>query len=101
MPITGIQPNIYSLQQLRRPDTRQSAESRGPGIGEQLAKALENVNALQQNANTLAEQVGSGNVEDSHKAMIAMERALLGLDLTLQVRNKMLEAYQEIMRTQI
>lgn len=102
MAIPGIQPNTYSLQQLRRPETSRVADaSDKPNIGEQVSQALESVNAQQQHANTLAEQVSSGNIEDTHKALIAMERASLSLDLTLQVRNKMLEAYQEIMRTQV
>lgn len=72
-----------------------------PGIGEQIKGALDHVNQLQNTANDLSERVVSGNPEDVHKAMVAMEHALMSLDFTLQVRNKVLDAYQQIMQTQV
>jgi len=91
----------YSPKTLLRPERPLAETAKTPGIGEQVSSAMNKVNELQQNANTMAEQVASGNVEDVHKAMIAMEQASMAMDFTLQVRNKVLEAYQEIMRTQI
>jgi flagellar hook-basal body complex protein FliE len=102
MRIDGFQPGTYSPQALRRTAQEQPAErAAGPGFGQQIKSAVDNVNSLQHNANDLAEKVASGETGDTHKAMIAMEHALMSLDFTLQVRNKVLEAYQEIMRTQI
>ena len=57
--------------------------------------------ALQTNADELMAKVAAGNPEDAHKAVIAMEHALMSLDFTLQIRNKVLDAYQEIMKTQV
>jgi len=42
-----------------------------------------------------------GKEEDLHRAIIALEKANLALGLTVQVRNKVIEAYQEIMRMQM
>ena len=58
------------------------------------------MNQLQLEADAAAERVSTGQVEDLHTAVIAMQRASLALDLTVQVRNKAIEAYQEIMRMQ-
>jgi len=52
-------------------------------------------------ADNLAVNLSSGSVEDVHEAMIAMQKAKLALDFTIQVRNKVIEAYQEIMRMQV
>ena len=66
-----------------------------------IKKAVSEVNHLQTEADKLAVDLASGNVEDVHKAMIAMQKAKLALEFTIQVRNKVIEAYQEIMRMQV
>lgn len=52
-------------------------------------------------AEDLSKQAAIGNVEDLHDVTIALEKANLSLQLTVQVRNKVVEAYQEVMRMQI
>lgn len=42
-----------------------------------------------------------GEVDDVHQVMLAMDRADLSFRMTLEVRNKLLEAYQEVMRLQV
>jgi len=68
---------------------------------EAIKKAVSEVNNLSDEADKLAVNLASGDVEDVHKAMIAMQKAKLALDFTIQVRNKVIEAYQEIMRMQV
>lgn len=65
-----------------------------------LNDALNGVAAQEVNAQKVNERflIGEVNVD---QMMIASEQALLSLQLTTQVRNKVIEAYQEIMRTQI
>jgi len=63
--------------------------------------AIGEVNHLQNHADQLAVKVASGDIEDVHQAMIAMQKAKLALDLTIQVRNKVIDAYTEIMRMQV
>lgn len=101
MMIGNVSGMTYSPKTLQRPEQSVAETAKTPDIGGQVTSAINKVNDLQQNASSLAEQVASGNVEDVHKAMIAMEQASMAMDFTLQVRNKVLEAYQEIMRTQI
>jgi len=73
----------------------------GESFGDTLTKAIEKVNDLQKQADSAAVKVATGDVENIHQAMIAMEKAVLALEFTVQVRNKAVEAYQELMRTQI
>ena len=73
----------------------------GPSFKESVKKAIAEVNDLQNEADQATIQLAAGNVEDVHEAMIAMQKAKLALDFTIQVRNKVIEAYQEIMRMQV
>jgi flagellar hook-basal body complex protein FliE len=65
-----------------------------------LPKALDNVQAAQQKADNLAVQVADGTLSDPAQYTMAATEASLGLQLTMAIRNKALEAFQEIMRMQ-
>src|SRR3954447_18978789 len=65
-----------------------------------LSKGLESVQASQSTANDLAVQVANGTLQDPAQYTMAATEASLGLQLTMAIRNKGLEAFQEIMRMQ-
>ncbi|GIF24242.1 flagellar hook-basal body complex protein FliE [Actinoplanes tereljensis] len=65
-----------------------------------LSKGLESVQASQSKASDLAVQVADGTLQDPAQYTMAATEAQLGLQLTLAVRNKAVEAFQEIMRMQ-
>ncbi|OAB45119.1 flagellar hook-basal body complex protein FliE [Paenibacillus antarcticus] len=69
-------------------------------FGSFLENAIQQVADQEKNSNTMSEKLLLGQV-NVDQVMIASEQALLSLQLTTQVRNKVIEAYQEIMRTQI
>lgn len=73
----------------------------GKEFGQLLAEALDDVNTLQQNANNAALQLAAGKIDDISQVTIAAEKASLALQLTMQVRNKVVDAYQEVMRMQV
>ncbi|CAG7603118.1 Flagellar hook-basal body complex protein FliE [Paenibacillus solanacearum] len=70
-------------------------------FGKFLGNAIADLNNSQKTVDGLNEQFIKGDMTDVHQMMIATERASLGLELTVQVRNKVIEAYQEIMRMQV
>jgi flagellar hook-basal body complex protein FliE len=70
-------------------------------FGQALNEAIERLNAQEAEVEQLREQFMTGRMTDPHNLMIAAEKVSLGLELTVQVRNKAIEAYQEIMRMQI
>lgn len=76
------------------------APSKG-GFGELLQSSLDRVNQLQFEADRAAENLTVGGQEDIHSAMIAVEKAGIALELALQIRNKLLNAYETLMRQQI
>ena len=77
------------------------AGATGRAFGETLKNAVAEVNDLQHAADQLAQKVSTGDVQDVHEAILAMQKASLAFQFTIQVRNKAIEAYQEIMRMQI
>mgnify|MGYP005838800507 CR=1 FL=1 len=66
-----------------------------------LKSAVRQVNDLQSQADKLAVKMVAGELEDVHQAMLAMQKASLAMQFAVQVRNKVIEAYQEIMRMQV
>jgi len=80
-----------------------SLETRGPtgGFQEVFASAVQNVEANGRNASASVEQFLSGEGGELHTTILATQRAELSFDLFLQMRNKVVSAYQEIMRMQV
>ncbi len=62
---------------------------------------INDVNDLQQVAKESIEKLSAGEITDVHQVMVAVEKAGIAFDLMMEIRNKMIEAYQEIMRMQI
>jgi flagellar hook-basal body complex protein FliE len=68
------------------------------GFPQVLKEVVNNTNDLQQKASVLAEKFVLGEVTDLHEVMIAAEEAGVALELVMEIRNKLVEAYQELMR---
>ncbi|MCB0357944.1 MAG: flagellar hook-basal body complex protein FliE [Bdellovibrionales bacterium] len=66
-----------------------------------LNKAVAEVNQLQKVADTKMQQLATGENKNIPDVMIAVEKADIALKLMVQVRNKVIEAYQEIMKMQV
>lgn len=96
MPITTIVPN--ALPPLTKVEqTRTDASSDGSPFGDAIDRLVGVVEQHGSQANAAVSRMldGSGEV---HDAMIALQRAELTFQMTVQVRNKIVQAYQEIMR---
>lgn len=73
----------------------------GKSFGEVLSNALGQVNKLQNDAEQASVNLAAGKIQDVSEVVIATEKASVALQLTMQVRNKVVDAYQEIMRMQV
>jgi len=80
---------------------KSSSQATDKSFGDFLSEALENVNTLQKKADQASLDLAAGKIQDVSEVVIATEKATLALQLTVQVRNKMLESYQEMMRMQV
>jgi flagellar hook-basal body complex protein FliE len=68
-----------------------------PDFGAAISNALQQVNAQQSKASQLSEAYERGDTHDIVSVMIERQKASLGFETTLQVRNKLLSAYRDIM----
>ncbi len=73
----------------------------GAGFRDLLEGAINRVGNLQQVASQGIEKALSGEGEELHNTVLATQRAELAFEMFMQVRNKVTQAYQEIMRMQI
>jgi flagellar hook-basal body complex protein FliE len=70
-------------------------------FGTWLASAVGDVNQQLARADQSLQQLATGEAQNLHQVMIALEEARIGVQLVVQVRNRLLEAYQEILRMQV
>ena len=66
-----------------------------------LKSSIDEVNNLQKNAQKAMTDIATGEVKDLHQAAIAIDKAEISMKMMLEIRNKALNAYKEILRTQI
>ena len=94
-----INPNLQ-VSEIHKP-AGSAAEKSGTGFGEILKDAISTVNELQKTSDLEVQKLMAGESQDLHTTVIAMQKADLSFQMMMQVRNKIVQAYQEIMRTQI
>jgi len=76
------------------------AAGSGGGFAAKLADGMDQLQKLHSTADNLAVKAATGNLTDAHDYMIASTQARLATQLTVAVRNKAVEAFNEIMRMQ-
>ena len=75
--------------------------SAGPGFKESLLESMQDTNELQHQAHSAMEDLATGRSNNIHEAMISIQKAEISFKMLMQVRNKIMNAYQEIMRMQV
>ena len=90
-----------SLPALPEPIERGAASRAGGAFQQALAAAIQGVEGSGKNAATAVERFLSGEGEELHNTIMATQRAELAFEMFLQARNKVVSAYQEIMRMQM
>jgi flagellar hook-basal body complex protein FliE len=73
----------------------------GGGLGQNFEKLLQQVNQQQMTAETKQVELLTAENKDIHGTMIALEKADISMRLMLQIRNKLVSAYEEVMRMQV
>lgn len=71
-----------------------------PSFKDTLKTFLSDVNSLQNHADKSIEKMVAGEITDVHQVMMAVEEANLSFNLMMEIRTKMIDAYQELMRMQ-
>lgn len=83
------------------PEVNGATGAAAPGFGEALGRGLGQVSQLEFNADALIQDVATGGDTQIHEVMAATTQAGLATDLLVQVRDRALEAYHEVMRLQL
>jgi len=92
-------PIEISATQMRAPTPR--ANESGRSFKETLTDAMTEVQRLQTEADSTIKQLVSGELKDVSEAMVAVEKADVAFQTMMTVRNKVMTAYEEIMRMQV
>jgi flagellar hook-basal body complex protein FliE len=92
----GIKPVSITPE---KPDSEKQAG--GGQFGTVLKDAISDINKLQNDADKAIAKVQLEDAGSIHEAMIALEKAGVSFQVMMQVRNKILDAYQEVMRMQV
>jgi len=73
----------------------------GPSFKDTLNGFLGEVNQLQLKASQSVQRLAAGEITDVHQVMTASEEAKLSFNMLMEIRNKVMEAYQEVMRIRL
>ena len=95
---TGALSGLQGL--LATQGTPGTQDAGGAGFANALTGAVDNLQQTQSASNTLAIQAVTGDLNDIHTAMIASTRAQVTMELVAGIRNKGVDAFNEIMRMQ-
>lgn len=79
----------------------ESNDSSVKSFGDTLTDAISKVNEMQKDADVKMQKVASGESNNISEVMIAAEKADIALKLMMSVRNKVIDAYQEVMKMQV
>jgi flagellar hook-basal body complex protein FliE len=90
---------VYSGTEPTAPTAPSSAGSPG-GFGATLKDAINQVNDLSDSSDQKVTELLQGDRQDIHNVMIAVEKADIAFQLMMQVRNKIVNAYQEVSKLQ-
>ncbi len=100
-----MEKNIQGVNQLSSSDILKSGKSvdksEESSFGEVLKESLKEVDDLQKKGEEAMSDIATGQVKDLHQAALAIGKAETSMKLMLEVRNKAINAYKEILRTQI
>ena len=89
--VSGLQKGIGSA-------TSEIKEEGGPSFTELFGKMITATNNLQNEAAQAQQLAATGEAADLHQVMISVEEAGIAMDLLLEVRNKLIDAYQTLVR---
>ena len=82
------------------PQSGLETDANGPSFGELLSRGLNNVSAMQDNSKDMIAAFLRGEPVELHQVMASAEEAGIAIDLLVQLRNKLTDAYRSVMSVQ-
>ncbi len=99
-PIQGISPVIPAIADKVAPAGAVDTSGAG-GFLDTLKNAIGKANDVQMQANQAVDALVTGQTQDLHGTMVALQQADVSFQLMMQIRNKLVTAYEEIQRMQV
>jgi flagellar hook-basal body complex protein FliE len=98
--------SVSSAAHVLKPQTDNKVQTNSPyeaqkSFASVLKESIEKVNEQQIQSDKMTEKLVNGENIDLHQVMIASQKASITMQATLEIRNKVIEAYQETMRMQV
>ncbi len=101
MNITDKLPPLPAFPGQPAPNPVKSIVGNGESFGDTLDQFVADVNEMQLRAELKTKQFMTGDLKDIHEVMAAAEEAGISMMLLLEIRNKALDGYKELMRTPV
>jgi flagellar hook-basal body complex protein FliE len=100
--VTPISPELLRIAATESPTAAPRASATGgAGFSEILNKVVTEADGAQKASDAVLNDFMNGKGGSPHEVMLALNKADLSFRMMLEVRNKLLDAYQEVMRTQV
>lgn len=97
----GVPGSLAPTQSIFESKENNSASGIAVPFAEYFRQALDSTNSLLIDADKIADDFAVGKTDNIHQVVLAAEKANIALQFTMQIRNKIMDAYSEIMRMQI
>jgi len=95
-----LSPSFFQPQMKEEKEINTPIEAQ-QDFAKMLTNAIDQLNQAQIDSDTMTQKLVNHEINDLHEVMIAAEKASVTMQVTLEIRNKAIEAYQEIMRMQL
>jgi len=92
----GSAGSVNPVRSIQKP-----GETTGPNFKETLAGFLKDVNSMQSQADISVQKLAAGEITDVHQVMNAAEEAKIAFNMMMEMRNKVMTAYEEVMRMRL
>lgn len=99
--IQGLPKTIRPIPGPQESPLSKTQEPRQTGFGETLKEFISDVNEMQKVSAEKTVKFATGEIKDLHEVMAAAEEASISMMLLIELRNKALDAYKELMRTPV
>jgi len=94
----NIHPQELAFPQLTQPVSNPVVDEKIGSFKDTLSEFVNSVNELQKTAGETEKSFIKGETSDIHQVMIAIEEASVAFELLMEIRNKLLESYQQLIR---
>ncbi|HLS22794.1 MAG TPA: flagellar hook-basal body complex protein FliE [Pseudogracilibacillus sp.] len=94
--------NLMNHSPINKIEQKQQVEQNNPNQFKNILKnALEKVSKVENEANVQQQLLINGKTEDLHQVMLAAQKATITIETAVQIQQKVIDAYNEVMRMQI